>query len=230
MRNEKGQFVKGIYNGFGFKKGNKPWNTGMKGLKINTGRTHFKKGKQANWITSEKRAEICRKISEAKTGKKRPDMIGNKYGKGITPWNKGKEGLQIAWNKGQPAPWAKNNKWRQGIPAWNKGKEHLKEENNPAWKGNNVGYSALHYWVKRHLGIPKFCEHCKVEGEYLFYWKQEKLEKRWSIQWANKSQQYFRDLSDWLRLCVPCHKKYDSNLNRSRRNEASSDGNQGELG
>lgn len=70
--------------------------------------------------------------------------------------------------------------------------------NNYAWKGNEVGYRALHHWVNRHLGRPSTCEFCKktnLEGK--------------RIHWANKSHQYKRVLSDWLRLCVKCHHLYD---------------------
>lgn len=66
---------------------------------------------------------------------------------------------------------------------------------HPGWKGDQVGLGSLHDWVRRHRGTPSECEHCgKTEGLF---------------QWANKSGEYKRDLADWLRLCVPCHFKYD---------------------
>ena len=43
MRNEKGQFVKGEYQGFGFKEKHKPWNKGIKGMHLSLG-SEFKKG------------------------------------------------------------------------------------------------------------------------------------------------------------------------------------------
>lgn len=43
IRNEKGQFVKGVYVGFGFKKGKKPWNGGKKGIHLSP-KSEFKKG------------------------------------------------------------------------------------------------------------------------------------------------------------------------------------------
>jgi hypothetical protein len=43
MRNEKGQFVKGDYQGFGFKKGTIPWNKNKKGIHLSE-KTEFKKG------------------------------------------------------------------------------------------------------------------------------------------------------------------------------------------
>ena len=67
------------------------------------------------------------------------------------------------------------------------------------WKGEAVSYSAMHKWVNRHLGKPDKCEHCGKDG----------LTGK-NIHWANKSHEYKRQLDDWLRLCVPCHKKYDT--------------------
>ena len=73
-------------------------------------------------------------------------------------------------------------------------------ENSILWKGDDVGYRALHRWVENHLGKPTKCEHCpkdNLSGHY--------------IHWANISGEYKRDASDWIRLCALCHKKYDRN-------------------
>jgi hypothetical protein len=75
--------------------------------------------------------------------------------------------------------------FKKGIVPWN-------------WKGDKVGYEALHRWVSSHKGKPKVCEHCGVVET-----------NNYKIHWANKSHKYFRDLNDWLRLCAKCHKKYD---------------------
>lgn len=64
------------------------------------------------------------------------------------------------------------------------------------WKGGSVSYSGLHYWVRRHRGKPVICEHCG------------KSDKK--LQWANKSGKYLRELSDWLSLCISCHRFYDN--------------------
>lgn len=77
------------------------------------------------------------------------------------------------------------------------GNEHWK------WKGNNVSYSGLHKWVNHHLGRPMKCENCGSSNVPV-----GKDEKRW-FQWANKSHEYKRDLTDWIRLCTRCHSKYD---------------------
>lgn len=68
---------------------------------------------------------------------------------------------------------------------------------HPSWKGNKVGYSALHQWVKRHKFKPNFCENCG---------------KRIKLDLANISQKYKRDLSDWEWLCRKCHMKKDGRL------------------
>ena len=78
-------------------------------------------------------------------------------------------------------------------------KDQPKDKQSPFWKGNEVGYSALHEWVIKKLGQPSKCKHCN----------QDDLSGR-EIHWANKSKEYKRDLDDWIRLCVPCHKKYDA--------------------
>ncbi len=72
-------------------------------------------------------------------------------------------------------------------------------EKNGYWKGDAVGYSGLHRWVPKVLGKPDTCEACK----------KSELSGR-QIHWANKSQKYQRVVSDWLRLCASCHKRYDN--------------------
>lgn len=76
-------------------------------------------------------------------------------------------------------------------------KNIVKEESkSPNWKGDRVGRPALHNWVQKHLGKPIKCDHCKTI-------------KAKQYDWANKSQKYKRQLSDWIRLCRSCHAKYD---------------------
>ena len=61
---------------------------------------------------------------------------------------------------------------------------------NPAWKGINVGYMALHAYVRRRKSKPKLCESCGV---------------RPATDLANKTGKYLRDLTDWEYLCRKCH-------------------------
>jgi len=64
-------------------------------------------------------------------------------------------------------------------------------------------YDALHKWVERQLGKPMICSKC---GDA----------KRSRYHWSNISGEYKQDLSDWQRLCVPCHKNYDYALRVSK--------------
>lgn len=110
-----------------------------------------------------------------------------------------------AWNKGIKRWWSSPTEYKKGhkqTKNWYIAISKLKNENNKAWKGENVGYVALHAWVKRYLGIPDFCESCCKND-------------RRRYEWANKSGKYKRDLNDWVRLCVPCHRKHDIQIRKN---------------
>lgn len=74
---------------------------------------------------------------------------------------------------------------------------------NYLWKGQDVGYRALHTWVQNKLGKPNTCEHCKVKNL-----------SGHKIHWANISKKYLRDVTDWVRLCVSCHKLFDKKVSQ----------------
>ena len=67
-------------------------------------------------------------------------------------------------------------------------------ENNYAWKGDKVGYSPLHRWIKARLGKIKECAYCGNEGR---------------IEMASISHKAKRDINDYIPLCVWCHREYD---------------------
>ncbi len=149
-----------------------------------------------------------------KKGEKTPDWLKEK----IRLSNLGKkhniseEGLialgsarrgKPAWNKGLKS----SEEWREKVRLARIGTRHTEEtkqkmklsakvgKSNNKWEGDSVGYRALHYWIERNLGKPTLCEHCGlVKGR---------------MHWANKSHKYKRDVTDWIRLCPKCHKKYD---------------------
>jgi hypothetical protein len=56
------------------------------------------------------------------------------------------------------------------------------------------GYSAVHWWIKKEAGKPLWCNRCGVSGPGRY-------------EWANISKEYKRELSDWMRLCVSCHRR-----------------------
>ena len=94
--------------------------------------------------------------------------------------------------------------YKRTKPVWNKGKTHpkIKGDKNPMWKGNKVGYDAIHDWVNRTLGVPKICNECGITG------KLTKDGRRY-LHWANKSHEYKGEKEDWVSLCHKCHFKYD---------------------
>jgi len=87
-------------------------------------------------------------------------------------------------------------------------KEKLRQtklaDKNPMWKGDKVGYIALHEWVRSRKPKPPLCEIC---GTYP------------PIDLANISGEYKRDLRDWQWLCRRCHMISDGRLDELRENQ-----------
>ena len=106
---------------------------------------------------------------------------------------------------------AKLNKKRNKRYGHNRKGEHLsietkrkigesnEGEKNGMWKGDKVGITGLHKWVRRRKPKPKFCEICKIKPP---------------IDLANISGKYKRDLSDWEWVCRLCHMKKDGRLKK----------------
>lgn len=74
-----------------------------------------------------------------------------------------------------------------------------KGEHTPRWKGDDVGYIALHNWAHKHVGLGSTCEKC---GSIF------------RLEMSNRSGQYKRDITDWWTLCKKCHTEYDSEFRR----------------
>lgn len=82
-----------------------------------------------------------------------------------------------------------------------------KNDQNPIWKGEKVGYTALHVWVRKNLGKPKKCSVCNDKNTLT-------KDGRSRIQYANIDGSYKRVLSHYLPMCPSCHKKHDLNLKK----------------
>jgi hypothetical protein len=76
-------------------------------------------------------------------------------------------------------------------------------EKNSFWKGDDVGYRALHAWIRRHLPKPKdeLCELCH-----------EKPFK----EAANITGILNREFKNWAYFCKPCHCKWDNTGARNK--------------
>lgn len=107
--------------------------------------------------------------------------------------------------------------FKSGETPWNKDKTgyttslrgrlrpELTGKKSRQWKGDYVGYFGLHAWVNDCKGAPKKCDACGKDDPLAKY------------HWANLSHKYLRDISDWKRMCVSCHWKYDKSwLKRGR--------------
>jgi hypothetical protein len=112
--------------------------------------------------------------SEASKQKNRESHIGK------VPGNKGKHHSEAAKKKMREKKLGKKN--------------GRSDEKHPLWKGNNVGYAALHEWIDNHKPKVELCEDCK---------NKKKLEL------ANISGEYKRDINDFKWLCSKCHKAFD---------------------
>jgi hypothetical protein len=93
------------------------------------------------------------------------------------------------WNKGKEV----SDKTKKRVSQSRKGKLLLEE--NHKFKGDRASYVAKHIWMFTNYGKATKCEDCgKTKG---------------MIHWANISDKYKRERSDWKQLCVPCHSKFD---------------------
>ena len=126
----------------------------------------------------------CPKGSLAKLGKKNP-----MWGKNFSKKHRDKIGKSLK-------EFYKNN-----PEARKKVGEQFKGKNNWQWKGDDVGYDALHDWVRNHKGKPLTCKNCGITSN----------EKK--IHWANIDHKYKRKKGDWIELCVKCHSEYDRKMN-----------------
>lgn len=98
------------------------------------------------------------------------------------------------WNKGltmddeRVRKAVTNSKITRVLNGSTKGEKHYN------WKGDKITYKALHIWVGRHKGKAEVCSLCGSTER---------------VEWANKSKEYKRDLTDYIELCRLCHIKFD---------------------
>src|SRR3990167_1520174 len=73
----------------------------------------------------------------------------------------------------------------------------MKYINHKSWKGDQVSYKTLHQWVRKWLPKPSICQKCNI---------------REPKEVANISGKYMRELTDYLWLCVLCHRTMDGKV------------------
>ncbi len=95
------------------------------------------------------------------------------------------------WNKEKPM----SEETKQKVSKSRKGK--YTGTNNHKWKGDKASYFAKHIWMFTNYGKATQCEECKITSD------------KKQIHWANISDKYKRERSDWKQLCVSHHSKFD---------------------
>lgn len=76
--------------------------------------------------------------------------------------------------------------------------ERVIGDKNINWKGDSVGYGALHSWIIRTYGKATKCTNKKCTKESKVF--------EWALL---KGKDYKRDRNSFIELCHKCHKKYD---------------------
>ena len=109
--------------------------------------------------------------------------------------NQGFQKGHVGWNKGKKYPQG-SKILRELYRSGKKKPVRMVGTENKTWKGDKVGYRAVHDWVDRWKGKPKECEFCGILTAKKY-------------EWANKDHQYNRNLSDYIRLCTRCHRLHD---------------------
>ena len=117
----------------------------------------------------------------------------------VNSWTKRKYCSRVCAQKDKTAPWLISHQIKPGerLSLSTQFKKGMNAgASNNKWKGDKAGYVAKHLWVSHHFGKPQECVHCLTTELRAYHW-------------ANVSGEYKRKRDDWLRLCVPCHRRYD---------------------
>jgi len=77
-------------------------------------------------------------------------------------------------------------------------KAHSKEKNFN-WKGDDVGYLAVHEYIRKHYGKAVCCINPLCSGK----------SKRFCWSKKDHNTPYTRNIKDYQQLCASCHKFYD---------------------
>lgn len=81
----------------------------------------------------------------------------------------------------------------------------VKGKGNYNWKGDDVGYSGIHVWIREKFGNAKTCENKLREILKFPCSKTSQI-----FQWAMIHEKgYKRKRENFMMLCVSCHSKYE---------------------
>lgn len=169
------------------------WNKGKKGLQVAWNKGLKKetdariKACSTKLIGRKISPELSKKLSLLRKGRKLSEITKKKLSIAL----KGRKLSEETKNKISLANLGKPSKLKA------KKRPYLSNELNPNWKGENCSLSALHRWVERYKIKPIVCEICKESPP---------------LDLANISQEYHRDINDFLWLCRKCHVRQDGRI------------------
>lgn len=163
-------------------------------------------------------AEHKQKIADAQRGKKRkPLSMEHKLhisqsNKGKTMSEEAKKAISLSLQGNQNCKGRVGNNGNSGFHLGHGKLGNSKGSTGKKWKypwskkkftRNDATYLEIHRWVYKTLGKATKCEHCGIEATGR------------KMNWANKTQQYLKEISDWIQLCPSCHAYYDLNFQKS---------------
>jgi hypothetical protein len=122
-------------------------------------------------------------------------------GKHCSPKTEFKKGHKISLKTRKKMSLSSKKKIPKGTHISSK-TEFKENEKNPNWKGDKVGKTALHDWIRKHKPEQEWCEECH--------------RNKIKVELANLSGKYRRDIKDYKWLCRGCHQKLDY-LNGTRK-------------
>jgi hypothetical protein len=88
-------------------------------------------------------------------------------------------------------PLSESTKKKISIAQKNRSHENQRGEAHGMWKGDAVGLTALHDYIKARLPRPHKCQKCGIVGK--------------PLDLHNIDKKYTRDLTMWIYLCKKCH-------------------------
>jgi hypothetical protein len=165
------------------------------------GRIPWNKGKHGVQIYSE---DMRKKISNANRGKPSPNRgkhPSTETRQKLIESHKGKHPSEATRQKMSEAnSGEKHYMFGKHYPEWRNKK--IQNEKNGHWKGDKVGYDALHDWIQKYKPKVDRCEECN-EKKRLYA--------------ANISGEYKRDINDFRWLCAKCHTAFDRGKQSKRK-------------
>jgi len=132
-----------------------------------------------------------------------PDEKGKRYGKLLVLDRAGLDGRNALWrcrcDCGNEID-ARATRLRSGetisCGCYGRARQHEPAigEQHHRWKGEDVGYRALHIWLAKTKTKTGVCSRCHAQRY---------------TEWANLTDRNSRDPDDYIELCKPCHMRQD---------------------